>query len=711
MIAPADSVATTALDPGGRPISRTGRVFRRLRWPMVAAWIVLVIALHPLAGTLYRVTNDSAAANLPSAAQSTRVATLIGGTTGANQQKANRQDSIACVFVRAGGLTSRDQAVVASARAAAQRLVGSQRGLSAPGPIRTSTDERAAVFVATVAAPTLNATEIDTSAVTAVRKAITAAVHPDAGLQIAVSGAAAVTADGGSTSQTSLLITALCVVGIVLLLVYGSVLLWIFPLLGALAGIVVAQAATHGLAVAGITVSSLSTSILIVLAFGLASDYALLLIHRYREELATWAAAEDAMAAALRRTVPTLIASAATVAAALACLLAAHSLALNGLGPVGAVAVAGALLAQTTFLPALLLLLGRRLFWPRRAGMTDAAGGSRSWSAIGAFIARRPVRASVGVVVLLGVAAAGLTSFRLDDNPLDNLRDRSDAVAAAELITEHFGPGTIAPLTMLTTPAQASTAEATARTAPHVASVAAAAPTGQWRVYSVTLSVDPYGNDGRAAIVTLRERLARSAPASLVGGDAAVRYDVRNSARRDARVVIPLILIAIFLMVAVLLRAILAPLVLVVTTAASFAASLGAADVLWTHVFGFSGIESQLPLYVFVFMVALGVDYSVFLTARIREEAGRFGNAAGITRGLAATGGVITAAGVVLAATFAALAERPLVDLAEVGTAIAGGVLLDTLLIRTVLVPAALHWVGERAWWPGRLRPAPGMPR
>lgn len=688
-------------------MSGFGRALRLLRWPVLIGWVITVVALHPLAAHLYQVTDDGAAANLPSSAPSTQVAALQDGQRANHDQVGTTSDdSIAVVIARDGGLTADDDAAVSAARQAVARLAGSITGLGPPGPALTAPDGRAVVFTAEVSALALDKTGTDTAATTAVRRAVEAAVRgSEDGLRVAVTGGAAITADGGHTSQTTLLLTALLIVAAVLLVVYRSVLLWVFPLLGALGGIVLAQAMTHLLGNAGVTVSSLSTSILIVLAFGAASDYALLLIHRYRDELSRHAAAEDAMAAALRGTLPTLLASAGTVVGAMLCLLAARSASLHGLGPIGAVAIASALLAQVTFLPALLLIAGRAAFWPRRPRFGQIApAGSRAWSAVGAGIARRPIVVAVGAVVLLAAACLGLLSLHTDDDPLANLKGEPESVAGAQLFAQHFGAGADAPLIVLSPPAQAAGVAAAARSVPGVAAVTALPPVQGWAASSITLTVDPYGTAGSTAVAGLRDRLDRDAPGSLVGGDPAIRYDIDRAAARDERVLIPLVLGVIFVVVALLLRSLVAPLILVSATALSFGASFGLANLLWRHAFGFSGVESQLPLYIFVFLVALGVDYGIFLAARIREESREIGTRAGTLRGLAVTGGVITAAGIVLAGTFAALVPGPLVDLAEVGTAIALGVLLDTLLVRPVVVPALFLALGERVWWPARRR-------
>jgi RND superfamily putative drug exporter len=312
--------------------------------------------------------------------------------------------------------------------------------------------------------------------------------------------------------------------------------------------------------------------------------------------------------------------------------------------------------------------------------------------------------------VLLGVSCAGLATLRTESSPLSDLKGHPGSVIGARLLAEHYPAGAIAPLVLLAPPGEASAAAATARATPVVATVSRGAPVEGYAGFSVTMSADPYGTRAPAVIEDLRRRLDRDAPGSLTGGDPAVQYDITQAARRDTLVLIPLVLAVILIVIALLLRAIIAPLILVITTALSFAASFGLANLLWRYGLGYPGIEAQLPLYIFIFLVALGIDYSIFLSARIREETRQLGTRRATLHGLGVTGGVITAAGIVLAGTFAALAQLPSVSLTEVGTAVALGVLLDTLLVRTVLVPAALLAIGERVWWPARL-PRPGRRR
>jgi putative drug exporter of the RND superfamily len=674
---------------------------RRLRWPVMIAWLVVGVLLFPFAHNLSDVTDNSASANIPASAPSTRVLLLQQ----AAQRRQPNSDQVAVVFGRSQGLTARDLAAVASARAAVSRLAGRLAGLGSPGPAQRSADGKADEFTADVTSSADNETSADTTAVQAIRQAVDGpASRADDGLQAAVTGPAAVTADTGTANTTVLLLRALLIVAVILLLVYRRPLLWLLPLLGDLAAIDVAKAAAHALANAGLTVSTLSADILTVLVLGAASDYALLLIHRYREELHRHAATADAMAAAMRRTLPVLLASSATVICAMICLLAAQSASLHGLGPVGAVAIASALLVQITFLPALLLVLGRAAFWPR-APRQGEPGREQShiWAGVGTRVARRPALVALAAVIFLGAACAGLAVLHIDNDPIATVPGHPGSVTGAQMLAEHYPPGATAPLAILTPPRETAAAESTARATPGVATVSPAAPAEGYDSLSITLSVAPYSASGHITIGNLRDRLDHDAPGSLVGGDPAIQYDITQAARHDAFVLIPLVLAAILLIVVLLLQAVIAPLVLVATTALSFAASFGLASLLWRYVLGYSGIESQLPVYIFIFLVALGVDYNIFLTARIREEARRLGTRQGVLRGLGVTGGVITAAGLIMAGTFAALSLLPYVPVAEVGTAIVIGVLLDTLLVRTVVVPAALLTIGERLWWPARL--------
>jgi len=687
------------------PDDRFATALRRLRWPVVIVWILAIVVLNGLSSSLSKATNDGASAYLPASAASTKVVLLqqAAARAAAHTSGQPETDSAIVVFVDNGGLTPADKAVIAAARGAVGGLAGHVTGLAAPGPVQPSADGKAAVFTVNITGQVGSGT-IDRNAVRAIRSAVAGPARgAPAGLVNAVTGSAAVNADtSAGNQQTILLLTALIIVAVILLLVYRSPVLWLLPLLGAIAAIIVAQASAHGLANAGLTVSTLSADILIVLVFGASSDYALLLVHRYREELRHHPTPEGAMATALRATLPTLVASAATVTCAMLCLLAADSASLHGLGPVGAVGIVAALLAQATFLPALLLVAGRAAFWPRipRQG-APGREESRLWAGIGHRVARHPVATAVTVVILLGAACAGLASLRIDNNPVDNVKGNPGSVAGGRLLAAHYPAGSSDPLVLLAPPDQAAAAASAAHATPGVASVVPGNTVEGYDSYSVTLSADPFGPAGTTAIVDLRQRLSSDAPGTLVGGNPAIAYDETHTAGRDDAVIIPLVLAVILVIIALLLRAIVAPVVLVLTTALSFGASFGLSALVW-HGLGYPGVQSVLPIYIFIFLVALGVDYSIFLSARIREESRRLGLRDGTVRGVGVTGGVITAAGIVLAGTFAALTQIPQVSITEVGIAVALGVLLDTLIVRTVLVPAGLLTIGERVWWPGR---------
>jgi putative drug exporter of the RND superfamily len=703
-------------DRGGRGGGRTDGSdrlalwLRRLRWPVLLGWVLLVVLLSPVSSGLTNALNNGVQAFLPSGAASTRVTEIqqaaAGGAT---------VDQATVVLVRPGGpsgapLSAAGLSAAAAARAAVARL--HVAGLSAPSALVPSPDGKAAEFTATVTSqPSVSASR-DTTAVKAVRQAV-AGPAAAGGLQAEVTGSAAESADSGGTSnQTTILLRAVLLLAIILLVVYRSPVLFLLPLVGSLGAVEVAKAGAHGLAGAGLTVSTLSASILEVLVLGAASDYALLLIHRYRDELRRHARTEDAMAAALRKVMPTLLASAGTITAGMLCLLAAQSASLHGLGPVGAVGIVCSLAAQITLLPALLLVCGRWVFWPQipRQGQ----GGreeSRFWSWTGRRAARRPAWTTAVSVALLAAACAGLAALYTNSDPVAGVKSSTGSAAGYQLLTEHYPVGDLAPVIILAPPAQARAAGMAAAATTGVASVAAGAPAGGYDSLTVTLSVQPYGTAGATVVQALRQDLARAAPGALVGGDPAVQYDISQAAHRDTLVLIPLVLLVIFTIIAFLLRALVAPLILVLTTALSFGASFGLASLAWRYPLGFKGIEAQLPLYIFIFLVALGVDYNIFLSARIREESRQLGIRDGTQRGLAVTGGVITAAGLVMAGTFTILSVLPSVEVAEVGIAVVIGVLVDTLLVRTILVPAGLILIGERVWWPSRNPDPPAITR
>jgi RND superfamily putative drug exporter len=445
-----------------------------------------------------------------------------------------------------------------------------------------------------------------------------------------------------------------------------------------------------------------------VLVIGAGTDYALLLVARYREELRRHADKHEAMAIALRRAGPAIFASGLTVCAALLSLSLAKVNGTSGLGPIGAMGIAVAIAVMLTFLPALLLLAGRRPFWPfvPRVGGPGADETHGFWRRVGDRVARRPVRVGVLTGAALVIMAFGLLNFSTGLTQGNSFRDSVESIEGQKLIAKAFPSGQTAPADIVV-PAGADVA-AVARAAarvPGVADVPAqpVARDARDTQLAAYLSVDPYSTEAYAIVPKLRAAVRRVAPGALVGGPSAVEHDLRAATGDDTVLLVPIALVIVFVILMLLLRAVVAPLLLVATVVLSFAAALGVGAVVFDVIFGFPGSDPSLPLFAFIFLVALGVDYNIFLMARVREETIRHGTREGMLRGLAVTGGVITSAGIVLAGTFSVLAVLPLTFLTQIGFVIAFGVLLDTFIVRSVLVPALVLGIGPKVWLPSAL--------
>ena len=546
-------------------------------------------------------------------------------------------------------------------------------------------------------------------AVEALRERVGSTEGEGAGLQVAVTGGAAFSADISSVFEgvdTTLLAITGSIVLILLVLIYRSPIFWAVPFFVVL----LTEAATRGagylIGQAGLTITGQGTGILIVLVFGAATDYALLLVARYREELERQEDTHAAMRTALRSAGPAILASGGTVVAALLTLLLARVGGTQAIGPLGAAGVALAMLFSLTALPAALLVVGRRAFWPsiprRRAG--DRPHAARRVRPLARRIPGRARVLWVGSTVVLVVLALGLTGIDPTLTQQQQFTDNVEAVAGQELLDEGFPAGTTAPASVLV-PRGASVDDVrrALEDAPQVASVGEARSGPPGTLLSVVLEGDPYASGTVGEIPALRRAARQAAPGTLVGGPTAQEYDLREAANRDTLVVIPAALAVVLVILVALLRSLTAPVLLLATVVASNLAALGVGVLLSDHVYDFAAIDPTLPLLGFIFLVALGIDYNIFLAARAREETARHGARRGMLRALAVTGSVITAAGVVLAATFATLALLPLVVLAQLGTVVALGILIDTLLVRSILVPALAYDLGDRFWWPSRV--------
>jgi len=545
-----------------------------------------------------------------------------------------------------------------------------------------------------------------------------------AGITTHVTGPAGLFADlfeAFGSIDTRLLQTTLIVVAIILIVVYRSPVLWILPLFTAASALGIATMIVYYLAREDIIdLNGQTQGILDVLVLGAATDYALLLIARYREELHQHQSRFEAMKIALRGVVEPIIASGSTVIAGLMVLLLSDLSSNRGLGPVGSIGIASSMLAVLTLLPALLIIFGRWIFWPKipRFGDVDEKL-SGIWSKVGSLVDRRPKAVWISTALALLIFAGFSTTLKSDGlSQSEAFTTRTDSVIGLEKLGEHFPSGEGTPVEIVVDQADIASAAAAIGRVSNVASVVPLTnvdpvtqrPTSELKVVDgkvvlyATLKVAPDSAEGKESIPLIRQAAKQVNPNILVGGQSAIGYDVDQSSRRDNRVIIPIVLLLIAVILGFLLRSILAAALLLGTVVLSFAATLGVCALVFDNVFGFAGTDAAFPLFAFIFLVALGIDYNIFLMTRVREESLKIGTRAGIIKGLTVTGGVITSAGIVLAATFGVLGILPLVFLAELGFAVAFGVLLDTIIVRSLLVPALVRVIGPKIWWPSKLQ-------
>jgi RND superfamily putative drug exporter len=529
--------------------------------------------------------------------------------------------------------------------------------------------------------------------------------HSEGGLTVQVGGPGALATDAGAVYDSlggPLLYTTVAVVAILLILIYRSPLLWLVPLVVAGVGDFLSMGVAYGLNQAfGTTISGQSQGVMTILVFGAGTDYALLLVSRYREELRRVERPYDAMRAALRGCGPAVLASSGTVAAGLLCLLAADLNSSRGMGPLGTVGVLCALAAMLTLLPAILVLLGRRLFWPLVPAYGSTPKARRSlFAAMGSSAGRRPLLVLAGGAVLLGALALGALNLPGSLKQEDSFVDRPDSVAAMRTLAQAYPERSAQPIDIITPADRADATLAAIRGTRGVAGAQQGRSGNSWTEISVTAQAAPESAGETRTIEDLRHALK----GSYVGGPSAQQLDLKDTNARDRLVVVPIVLASVLLILIVLLRSLVAPLMLVAAVIAVWGAALGIGGLVFGPLFGFGGTDPGLGLLSFVFLVALGVDYGIFLMHRMREES--IGGAEPVDAALTAlrtTGGVIASAGLVLAATFAVLTNMGLVSLVELGFVIAVGVLLDTFLVRTYLVTSASVALGRRVWWPGRL--------
>jgi RND superfamily putative drug exporter len=694
----------------------------RAKYVAFAVWfLVLAISIGAnLPGKYADAENNESTSFLPGDAESTRALTEV------ERIQQGEQAPIVIVYRREGGLTDADRERIAADTAelnrAREELPDVYRAVQpfATEPQFNEAGDGALVF-SNITGDGESSTILDP--VADIRERVS---DPTGELAVAVTGPAGYAADAIEVFDTlngTLFLSALTLVVALLILIYRSPIFWMIPVTAVVFAEVATRALGYGLTEFGVTINGQSSAILSVLVLGAGTDYALLLVSRYREELRRHEDKHEAMALAMRTAGPAIVASGLTVMAALLCLTLAEVDGTAGLGPIGAMGIFVAMISMLTLLPAMLVILGRRIFWhPKIFGGTNGIPrygdlhheeSEGFWRRVGERVARRPrVIGALFASVLVVMALGGL---KLDTGLTqgDAYRGTVESVQGQELLAQSFPAGSNAPTDVFVPDrADIETVQAALRDAPGVATVAEEVQQGPNGVLvSVVLEAEPYSEAAFNTIPELR-RVVKAAAGDevLVGGPSAIEYDVRQSASRDTTLIIPIALLVVFVILVALLRALVAPVILIATVILSFAASLGFSIALFDWVFGFAGIDPSMPLYAFVFLVALGVDYNIFLMARVREETMRHGTREGMLRGLAVTGGVITSAGIVLAGTFSVFLLLPLVFLIEIGFIIAFGILLDTFLVRSVLVPALVLDHGPRVWWPSRLAKTDGDP-
>ncbi|HET9974186.1 MAG TPA: MMPL family transporter [Streptosporangiaceae bacterium] len=678
---------------------------RRAKWIVLAGWLIVLALAGPLAGKLGSAEQNDAKSWLPASAESTQVLDLQSRVQSPNVYPA------VVVYDRPSGITAADRAQAAADIDRFAGVPGVQRS-QITGPI-VSKDGKAIQAIVPV---DLGKDGWDKAAPAADSLRGIAQSGSD-GMAVHIAGPLGTAADSSDAFgglDSTLLLAALTVVIVLLLVTYRSPVLWLLPVISAGAALVTSQAVIYLLARnAGLTVNAQSAGILSVLVFGAGTDYALLLTARYREELRRHADRHQAMAIALRRAGPAIIASAGTVILAMLALMVAELNSTSGLGPVLAIGVGVALLAMLTLLPALLVTCGRWVFWPARPafGSPEPASGGM-WARIGQAIALRPRVTWVATALVLGIMALGLTGLKASGlSNADSFRGTPDSVVGEEVVAQHFPAGAGQPVVVIGSQAAGPQLAAALREVPGITGVTQPREVAGHAYLEGTL-IAPADSGAAYDTINAARNAVHAVPGAdaIVGGNTAVNLDVQNAAAQDQNLIIPLILAVVLVILAVLLRALVAPLILLATVVLSFAATLGVSALVFNHLFEFGGADTAFPLYVFVFLVALGIDYNIFLMTRVREEAARSGPRRGALTGLAVTGGVITSAGAVLAGTFAMLGTLPVTALAELGFAVAFGVLLDTIIVRSVLVTALNLDLGRWMWWPGRLARKPAQP-
>jgi putative drug exporter of the RND superfamily len=693
---------------------------RRSKWLVVLGWLVLVVPFSVLGGRLGDVTDNSTESVLPAEAESTEAVRIQeqrfpgGGTVNG-----------LIVYRRAGGLTDADRAEIA---ADAERAAGALPVAGAPAVPFVDGSPPELVAPAGNLAYTVVPVPDEAERLAEWGTHLREVVHErtPAGLEVYVTGGLGFNADFeevfGDIDVKVLLVTVVLVV-VLLLLIYRSPVIALIPLAVVSVAYAIARGLVYLYAESGATVTDNGATILVVLMFGVGTDYCLLLVARYREELRRHEDRHAAMELAIRRSGPAILASGLTVALTMLVLLVADIGSTSSLGPASAIGVTVAFLAGLSLLPALLTITGRRGFWPRRHTVEfrpEGGGEERAgiWRRVGQSVLQRPGPALAGTLVVFAIGGLGLLAYKEDYSVQNFFKEPTESADGFTVMQQAFPAGALVPTTVLVerldgevTGADVAAVRESALGVEGVAAVDAGderSTDGRVARLALVFRDDPFEAAALERVAVLRDRVHAAAPDGvrvLVGDGTAVQADFNDAAAHDLRLIVPLALLVIFVILAVLLRALVAPLLLIASVVVSFLGTLGLSILFFIEVIGDTGVDNSLPTYAFIFLVALGIDYTIFLMSRVREEARHHGTREGTLRALAATGPVITSAGIILAGTFSVLLTLPVTFIFDLGFMVALGILLDTFVVRTIMVPALVALVGDRVWWPSASGP------
>ena len=689
---------------------------RRTKWVVLAIWIVAAFAMGSVGSKLADVTTNETASFLPEDAESTEVQELL------KERFPGGETTIGLiVYKREGGLTEADRQRIAEDAQKVDDAIPVTQPAQVPfepdaPPGLVSENGDAAYTIITVPLDfdrVADWGEESREVIGGSRDGLDVYVTGDLGLWVDFE-------EVFGELDAKLLFATVLLVLILLGAIYRAPLIAVIPIFVVGIAYLLATGFIYLYAEAGNSVNSNSTGILVVLMFGVGTDYCLLLVSRYREELHRIEDKHEAMARALRRAGPAVLASGCTVVAAMLVLLLADTGSTNALGPVSAIGVASALLAGLTLLPALLTIVGRRGFWPRRSAVAcrpeeELEQREGVWRRFGDRVLKRPGLALIATTALFGFFALGLLSYKEDYSIGSFFKKDVESVEGFDVLGESFPQGASAPTSILVLreggEATDADIEAVRERVEGIDQVAAVgepqrSEDGAIGKVDVTFQDDPLSEAALARVNTLRDAVSDlpGGATALIGAGSAVQQDFNEAAERDMKVIVPVTLLVITIILGILLQAIVAPLVLIATVMASFFGTLGLSIFFFIEVQGSEGVDASLPTFAFIFLVALGVDYTIFLMSRVREEARVHGTREGVLRALAATGPVITSAGLILAGTFSVLMTLPITFTFNIGFMVAVGILLDTFIVRTIMVPAAVELLGDRVWWPSTAR-------